>query len=112
MKRVERARAVAMCLLLGMGLAEVLAGPGTLVPRAPPRGWISLNGADARTLEVVPGVGPVRARAIVALRRQRGAFRSLEELAEISGIGEETLAGMAPFVSIHRHPMVPRRESE
>lgn len=50
-------------------------------------GTVSLNNADAATLEQLPGVGPVIAERIVQWRTDNGPFRSVEELAEISGIG-------------------------
>lgn len=50
-------------------------------------GTISINNSDATTLEQLPGVGPVIAERIVQWRTDNGPFRSIEELAEISGIG-------------------------
>ena len=50
-------------------------------------GSVSINSADAATLEQLPGVGPVIAERIVQWRSDNGPFRSIEELAEISGIG-------------------------
>lgn len=50
-------------------------------------GTISINNSDAATLEQLPGVGPVIAERIVQWRTENGPFRSIEELAEISGIG-------------------------
>jgi len=50
-------------------------------------GSVSINSADAAALEQLPGVGPVIAERIVQWRNDNGPFRSVEELAEISGIG-------------------------
>jgi competence protein ComEA len=52
---------------------------------------LDLNEADAEALSRLPGVGPVLAGRIVAARRTRGRFRSLEELLEVPGIGPATL---------------------
>jgi competence protein ComEA len=52
---------------------------------------IDLNHADAALLRQLPGVGDAKAQAIVELRRQKGGFRYVEELLEVSGIGVKTL---------------------
>lgn len=49
---------------------------------------VDINNADAATLDrVLDGVGPSKAAAIVAHRKQHGAFRSADDLAEVKGIG-------------------------
>ncbi|MFY2762942.1 ComEA family DNA-binding protein [Arenimonas sp. MALMAid1274] len=49
---------------------------------------VDINSADAATLDrVLNGVGPSKAEAIVAHRKQHGAFRSADELSEVKGIG-------------------------
>ncbi len=49
---------------------------------------VDINNADAATLDrVLDGVGPSKAAAIVAHRKQHGAFRSPEDLADVKGIG-------------------------
>lgn len=66
------------------------------VPAAP----INLNTATQQQLEELPGVGPVTALAILAWRSEQGAFTSVDELLEVSGIGDATLADIRPFVSV------------
>ncbi|AKK03767.1 ComEA family DNA-binding protein [Corynebacterium epidermidicanis] len=53
--------------------------------RAP--GKVSLNSADAKALEDLPGVGAKTAEAIIAYREQSGGFTSIEQLKEVKGIG-------------------------
>jgi competence protein ComEA len=53
---------------------------------------VDLNAADAATLETLPGVGPVIAERIVTWREENGPFTSVDELAEVSGIGPAMLA--------------------
>jgi competence protein ComEA len=61
---------------------------------------VNINLAAPPELEELPGVGPVTAQAIVDYRTENGGFRSVDELMEVSGIGEATLAEMAPFVTL------------
>jgi competence protein ComEA len=61
---------------------------------------VSINRADQAALETLPGVGPVTARAILQWRVEHGAFSAIEELLEVSGIGDATLAEIAPFVTL------------
>ena len=50
---------------------------------------ININTADKETLmETIKGVGVKRAEAIIAYREKNGPFNSVDELAEISGIGQ------------------------
>lgn len=53
---------------------------------------VNINTADAATLaEVLVNVGPAKAEAIVAYRKQHGAFKSPEQLASVKGIGLKTV---------------------
>jgi len=61
---------------------------------------VDLNSADAAALETLPGVGPATSAAILDWRRQNGAFRSVDDLLGVSGIGEKTLAVLTPLVTV------------
>ncbi|CAN5763565.1 ComEA family DNA-binding protein [soil metagenome] len=60
---------------------------------------VDLNTADQAGLEELPGVGPVTAGRILAWREEHGRFGSVEELLEVSGIGERTLEELRPHVT-------------
>jgi competence protein ComEA len=49
---------------------------------------ININTADAAALTLLKGVGDKKAQAIIAYRDEHGAFQSVEELAEVKGIGD------------------------
>lgn len=51
---------------------------------------VDLNTADAETLQLLPGIGPVIAERIVEYREENGGFRSPEQVKNVSGIGEKT----------------------
>jgi competence protein ComEA len=59
---------------------------------------VSINNATAAELETLPGVGPVLAERIVAFRSQNGPFDVVEDLLEVSGIGEAKLAALRDLV--------------
>ena len=61
---------------------------------------LSLNSATAAELESLPGVGPVLAGRILDWRMRHGRFSSVEELREVSGIGEKLFATLAPLVRV------------
>lgn len=75
------------------------ASPGV----APPAGTgdvVDLNIATLDQLEELPGIGPVLAERIVEWRTQHGRFTSVEELREVSGIGDATFAELEPLVRV------------
>lgn len=51
---------------------------------------INLNQAEAWLLEALPGIGEVRAQAIIDYRRQNGPFHNINELTKVEGIGITT----------------------
>jgi competence protein ComEA len=61
---------------------------------------IDLNAADRAALDQLPGVGPALAARIVEYRETAGRFSSVELLTEVSGIGERSLARLAPLVCV------------
>lgn len=61
---------------------------------------VDLNTATQEQLETLPGIGPVTAASILAWRTENGAFTSVDELLEVSGIGEVTLADIEAYVHV------------
>ncbi|MEW5768766.1 MAG: helix-hairpin-helix domain-containing protein [Pseudomonadota bacterium] len=53
---------------------------------------VDLNTATQSELEAVKGVGPAKAKAILAYREKNGAFKSIEDLAEVKGFGKASVA--------------------
>jgi len=82
------------------GVAAPAASARSAGSGAGPRTLVNINTAAETTLEELPGVGPVTAAAIVQWRTENGPFSAVDELMEVSGIGEATLADMAPFVTL------------
>ncbi len=67
-------------------------GAGAAAPGQPLS--LDLNSATAQELEQLDGVGPATAAKIVAYREQHGGIGSVDELDEVSGIGERRLAAI------------------
>jgi competence protein ComEA len=61
---------------------------------------VDLNTADEDELCRLPGIGPTRARAILALRAKLGRFKSVDDLARIKGIGRTLLRRLRPWTRI------------
>lgn len=63
-------------------------------------GRLDLNTAAAADLQALPGIGEVKAAAIVAYREAHGGFSSVEELLQVRGIGEKLFADLKDHVCI------------
>lgn len=82
-------------------LAFVLQLAGCRDEARAPAAPLDLNRATVAELEKLPGIGDKRARSIMASRNARGGhFVRLEDLLEIDGIGEGTLAKLRPLVIV------------
>jgi competence protein ComEA len=51
---------------------------------------VNLNSADESELQTLPGIGPSKAAAIIEFRNTSGPFKTIDDLKNISGIGEKT----------------------
>lgn len=63
-----------------------------------PSGPVSLSAATEQQLDTLPGVGPVLARHIIEFRTQHGGFSSVEQLRQVTGIGDRRFADLRPLV--------------
>ena len=79
------------------------AGPaagGTSAGGAPAGSPVDLNTATLAELETLPGVGPVLAQRILDRRTEHGPFASVDQLADVPGIGESRLAQLRDLVRV------------
>lgn len=79
------------------GQAGSSAGAGTVGGGG---GLVNLNTADLGALDSLPGVGPVLAQRILDWRTEHGRFSSVDELGEVSGIGDKMLSQLRPKVTV------------
>ncbi|MBT9068472.1 helix-hairpin-helix domain-containing protein [Lactobacillus delbrueckii subsp. bulgaricus] len=61
---------------------------------------INLNTATASDLQKLNGIGEKKAEQIVAYRQEKGSFKSIDELKEVSGIGDKTFAAIKDQLTI------------
>jgi competence protein ComEA len=101
--------AVNLARLVADGEQVFVPAPGQSPPSSAARGPtpgasagggspVDLNNATESELDALPGVGPVIAGRIVAWRQEHGRFATVEELTEVSGIGDATLERLRPLV--------------
>jgi competence protein ComEA len=64
------------------------------------RGPVDLNRASEADLESLPGIGPALAQAIIDHRSQHGPFRSVDDLADVRGIGPAKMDQLRPLVKV------------
>jgi competence protein ComEA len=82
-------------------VAAPVVAPGTSTGGASaPTAPVDLNIATLQQLDGLPGVGPVLAQRIIDWRSKHGRFSSVDELTEVSGIGERTLADLRALVRV------------
>ena len=61
---------------------------------------VNINTASVHHLQRISGIGETRARAIVEYREAHGGFKSVDELINVSGIGEKTLDAMRDQLTV------------
>jgi len=75
-------------------------GPGSGSAKPKPGEVLDLNTATVEQLDALPGVGPVTAAAIVAWRQANGKFTSVDQLADVDGIGPARLEKLRALVRV------------
>ena len=95
-----------MSTLSRMGFAGLIAVFGGLATAAP----VDINCADAAGLAGgLKGVGEAKAAAIIAYRTENGLFKSVDDLANVSGIGPKTVEENRADITVSESCEPPRK---
>lgn len=65
---------------------------------------VDINTAGVEELDQLPGIGTVLAGRIIAYREANGPFETVEDLLEVSGIGEAKLAELEGWITVGQDP--------
>src|SRR5215470_3556115 len=92
-------------LLLAIALVLGVIGParaqGEPAADTPP---VNVNTATEADLIRLPFIGPTKASAILARRAKVGAFKRVEDMLHVRGIGKKTLAKLRPYITVDPPP--------
>jgi competence protein ComEA len=89
---------VALTLILGLFILPLVAQQAQTAKPATEK--ININSATADELQKLPGVGPKVAQRIVDYRKQNGAFKKIEDIMKVSGIGEKIFTRMKDMITV------------
>lgn len=71
-----------------------------IAPSPAKKSKLNINKASAEQLDTLPGVGPSTAQKIIEYRSSRGGFKSIEELNNVSGIGNEKYKDVKDLITV------------
>ena len=61
---------------------------------------VNVNTADLKTLESLPGIGTVKAQAIIDYRTQNGKFQAIDDLKKVNGISDKILEKIKALIEL------------
>ena len=63
-------------------------------------GKVNINTADSVLLQSIPGIGPSKAERIIEYRQSNGRFKSIDDIKNISGIGNKTFESIKEYITV------------
>ena len=96
-ERSASARALGWLIAAAIGASALSAWAG---PDSGMSGVVNVNTATLEELQLLPGIGEARAKALIEARKRRGGFQKVEDLLEVKGIGEAGLERLRPHVTL------------
>lgn len=66
----------------------------------PSSNLVNINMANESELSTLPGIGPSKAQAIIAYRQEQGKFQTVDDLKNVTGIGDKTFEKLKEFITV------------
>lgn len=63
-------------------------------------GKVNINTASESELTSLPGIGPTKAQAIIQYRQENGSFKTIDDIKNVSGIGEKTFEKLKDSITV------------
>ncbi|HTB95256.1 MAG TPA: helix-hairpin-helix domain-containing protein [Candidatus Sulfotelmatobacter sp.] len=98
----RKSTAISACFLLT--IIVLCETQGQCAKKKPPAHPVNINTAGATELQQVPGIGPSTAQKILDTRKSYGAFKSVDDLLAIKGIGQKKLEKMRKYLTVSKPP--------
>jgi competence ComEA-like helix-hairpin-helix protein len=98
---MERARLGVWLSLFFLTICFALVAEAEATKKPPPKP-ININTANSDELQQVPGIGPATAEKILQMRKSYGAFKSVDDLLSIRGIGKKRLDKMRKYLTVSK----------
>ena len=90
----------ALAVALGLTVPAVAQTAGPAPKAASVSAAINLNTATASQLESIPGIGAKTAERIIEYRQKNGAFKKVEDLMNVRGVGEKSFLKIKPLITV------------
>jgi comEA protein len=91
---------LAILALFNVTVIALAALPAPAPNKKPPLKPVNINLATVDELQQVPGIGSATAAKIIQMRKSYGAFKSVDDLRAIRGIGPKRLEKMRPYLTV------------
>jgi len=72
--------------------------------KKPPLKPVNINAANSEELQQVPAIGPATAEKILQMRKSYGAFKTVDDLLAIRGLGAKRLEKMRKYLTVGKPP--------